>query len=146
MNKERLLEIASDLREDRMPLWKGRCTHFDMRRTFEVPYQRNGNRVELNFCGTICCIAGIAAIKYEPVPEENQGSIGPPNLVETAKRVLDLDEKTAERLFFPKWLDSDVVFDTTDRLEAAKVIENLVATGEVSWGEEKDQEDEYDND
>jgi hypothetical protein len=94
-------------------------------------------------CGTTCCIAGIAALRYRPEMFHKDYVIYDSvfisplyGVVDIAEEVLGLDSETAESLFFP--LDGIVAGSNINWRDikpetAAKVIRNLVATGKVDW-------------
>jgi hypothetical protein len=149
MNKERLLALAKDLREGTLPTYAGHCTHFNMRKFFEVPIrwdpETKGHTYHL--CGTFACIAGMAVLKWSDDFPQDPHYAMQQSIKCRAVEILDLDSFTARELFAPRWLDTlpGEAFHE-DRLLAAKVIEGLVATGAVEWGIEVEEEYEQEDD
>ena len=78
-------------------------------------------------CGTMCCIAGTAYQFF--------GGEGKSFFIQAAN-LLELDYKTAERLFYAlKGSPGEGVIDlaTITPAWAARCIRKLIATGEVDW-------------
>lgn len=145
MNKERLAAIAEWL--------EGGAMHddieFDMS-TGLIPYDKDN--VAHNGCSTTCCLAGAAVQFFNPdwVEErkrfeerhmryDNDDELSWPAVRNAAAGLLDLDDRTANQLFSPvksgPYNDYDMYQDPA---WAARVVRNLIATGEVDWkGQER---------
>lgn len=76
-------------------------------------------------CGTTCCIGGLACLFS-----------GLPTLVGDAQDVLGLSARQAHQLFYGEQDGTNVVeLSEITRQHAARTIRNLIATGEVVWGQ-----------
>lgn len=122
MNAERLTAIAEWL-EAGAPERDG-VAGFDMR-----------DFIDRRSCGTYCCIAGAAVAMFEPSLFLNNNPYTGDTL---ATEILDLDEDTADALFYALGASTDamdwspaVVAD--DAAWAARCVRKLIATGKVDW-------------
>lgn len=90
-------------------------------------------------CGTACCIAGSAVLKFGTADECSKlynGRLSPNWIPNAAKEVLGLDAVQATRLFVPSFLDLGKI----DAAWAARTIRHLIDTGKVDWAITKRQE------
>lgn len=140
MNKERLTAIAEWL--------EGGALHsdvnFDMS-TGLIPYDRDN--AAHNGCGTTCCLAGAAVQFFNPTWIEERKQFEKKHMRYDdsdelswaavrceAANLLDLDEDTAICLFSPVSVGPYGDYDSYQNPAwAARVVRNLIATGEVDW-------------
>lgn len=148
MNKERILELASDLKAPELPkvqTSKGEvCPHFNMRNYVAIPYEHSGEAYERNWCDTACCIGGLAILKwsaYSPAlayVEDNY------ILFAVARKLLDLDMQNAQELFNPGTTIYNGGIRTqtiaNDKAWAARCLEKLAETGIVDWKGTRDDQ------
>lgn len=151
MNKDRLLQVANDLRHEDKVLKAGLAfnmsTFGDNQYTSYWRQALNGVQHRLGLdeapeCNTVACIAGWGVVRARGLKEYHQildvvesgdaedeyGEYDEEHHIEgIARRWFDIDEDTAAELF-----RSSTGSDITAK-KAATVIENLVLTGEVNW-------------
>jgi len=116
MNKERILDLADIIENDRLPL-----VRFDInwwaRREYESPHE----------CGTIACIAGyaVAAAYGNRIAKHFKTDVGG-----EARRILGLTVDEARELFSDGWR---TLKPRPTNKQAARVLRHLAATGKVDW-------------
>lgn len=126
MNKERILELAKDLRASAFPTFAGDPIQFDMRHYFMQ-----------DECGTRCCIAGMAVFKYAH-PETFRDIVIRNRYESEGARLLGLDMDQTSLLFAPykgggHWGNSLLPEINTDRYWAARCLEKFAETGIIDW-------------
>lgn len=120
MNKERLLDLADIIENDRLPNVK-----FDM--TVGVAHRPSINPE----CGTAACIAGYALCAAFGNKVAKKKFLFWGNAWFAAKRVLGLSAHEASRLFEP-YDDNNKIARKT-RAQAVKVLRHAAETGEINW-------------
>lgn len=96
-------------------------------RHMEVKMHVNGSKVQPDWCGSVCCVAGLALALFDPEVYASDFAVGPPLVL--AQRLLDLTDKQAEELFTPAIDDWERVTPE----QAADAIGFLILTGDVVW-------------
>lgn len=153
MNKERLLELAAALEDG---TYKELGIRFNMDHWIEPRKRGRGQ------CGSTSCIGGTTLlmfdqdnvqkqkvttfdperqeeVKVETLQWVGRGSIHDNHPGEAkARKLLGLDKKTADKLFYPYQLDRDdedrnFDWENITPKQAAQVIRHLVDTGKVDW-------------
>ena len=132
MNIERLKEIAAILETESYSKELG--VGFSMDRIFGHVETMEGVGLKFSHgCGTVCCIAGLAAVKYTPnsflvVDGKCRQISGFKNGIEfLAITALDLSFDEAEELFYPTIEGADIIdYQGISPSEAAKVIRNFI--------------------
>jgi hypothetical protein len=128
MNKNRLLLLA-DMIENSTPPAAQPDLHFNLGSYYALVADFDFEHPEhpsSHTCGAIACIAGWACFVFDP--ETNNHNWG--NIPGQARHLLDLDRHMATLLFTPPHVAD---FELVENWEAAAVLRNLVATGEVDW-------------
>lgn len=152
MNKERILELAKDLRSEALPKVQTPngevCPHFNMKSFIRVPYkwENDADRAcdeEVDWCGTTCCVAGLTLLKWStrPINRLREQSIG--DNTRMAMDLLEIDEVQAEELFMPGVNSIAYISVSTikgNKLWAARCLEKLAETGGVDWEGTRDDQ------
>ena len=115
MNIERLTALAEFLERPALPY------EFNMDTWMEL----EGNR-DNNWCGTECCLAGLAVLMFADSPINHQ------MLVQShAAELLGLHPMAARDLFFPD--DTDEIWEEITPAMAAKAVRNVIAGDPDPW-------------
>lgn len=121
------------IKKVRRHLGKIKARHFDMSDFFVLgdgeyteiarkKFRTNGEALE-GSCGTAACIAGHALallLPTEPIPADPE---------EAARKLFGLSREEGHDLFVPHYHTND----RTTRAQAVRVLDHLLATGEVDW-------------
>lgn len=132
MNKQRLLEVASDLEAGNLPP----DTAFDMQFTYmtqpEVSWfseeQQKAMKRALHGCGSCCCIAGLICLKYSGM-DRSQSHSSDGSMYLAAQLVGAEYGGGIDGLFFPAAIPTDDWPKITTR-HAATAVRAFVATGD----------------
>lgn len=119
MNETLLREVQKAIRK-----WP---EGFDMRSMGEH-FKFDPSKEPAPTCGSAACIAGWAALLGRQRRLTTYESMY--RIEDAAIAELDLDEETAEKLFYPSSIEN---WDVITPEHACKVIDNLIETGKVDW-------------
>ena len=116
MNIPRLTELADCLEHPALP----HDYNFNMAEWFAL----RGDK-ETNWCGTVCCIAGLTVLLFDPaIPPFHGSTMG------RAQKLLDLDDYTADALFTP---GTTLRYSLLTQPQAAQAVRNVIEGVLTPW-------------